>query len=353
MKRPSLSPFWLLFILSGLNLFNYLDRYLVAVLLEPMRLEFGLTDRQAGQLYTAFMGGYFQAPFFGYAGDRLTRKWLIAGGILVWSLGTVLTGMAGGFVALLGMPCPDRFRRGQLCDDQPEPYFRRLRPRQAEQRDDRLLPGDPFGGACAFLVGSQVGAAWVWRSAFIVAGLPGLLLAAGLLPFREVERGQADGRQAEAAVKPHLADVLRLLRLKDYNLVVWGYVTNTFGVTAFGFWGTTYMMRLFGMTLKDAGIYFCALTAVAGLVSACAGGFAATAWRKRNPAAYSLTLGISTLAAVPCGVWAFLGGTKTAFVVGLGAAIFLLFLGSGPVNTLIVESVPVNLRASAMARRFL
>ena len=350
MKRPSLSPFWLLFILSGLNLFNYLDRYLVAVLLEPMRLEFGLTDRQAGQLYTAFMGGYFlSAPFFGYAGDRLTRKWLIAGGILVWSLGTVLTGMAGGFVALLACRVLTGFGEASYATISPSLISDAYAPDRRNNAMTVFYLAIPLGAAGAFLVGSQVGAAWGWRSALIVAGLPGLLLAAGLLPFREVERGQADGRQAEAAVKPHLADVLRLLRLKDYNLVVWGYVAYTFGVTAFGFWGTTHMMRLFGMTLKDAGIYFCALTAVAGLVSACAGGFAATAWRKRNPAAYSLTLGISTLAAVPCGVWAFLGGTKTAFVVGLGAAIFLLFLGSGPVNTLIVESVPVNLRASAMA----
>jgi hypothetical protein len=118
---------------------------------------------------------------------------------------------------------------------------------------------------------------------------------------------------------------------------------------AFAFWGPTYLMRVYGMSASSAGMFFGAVTALAGIVSTFAGGFAATAWRKRNPAAYSLTLGLSTLAAAPFAAWAFLGGTQLVLMWGLGAAMFLLFLGTGPVNTLIVESVPVTLRSSAMA----
>jgi hypothetical protein len=131
--------------------------------------------------------------------------------------------------------------------------------------------------------------------------------------------------------------------------VVWGYVAYTFAMGAFAFWGPSYLERIFAMTHKQAGNYFAALTALAGLLSTFAGGFAATAWRRRNPAAYSLTLALSTLAATPLAAWAFLGGTRTALMVGLAGTILLLFLGTGPVNTLIVETVPVNLRASAMA----
>lgn len=106
-NRRSLSPFWLLAILSGLNLFNYLDRYVVCQVVEPIRLSFGLTDGQVADLNSAFMLGYFvTAPMFGYLGDRMTRKWLIAAGILVWSLGTVLSGMATGFGSLLGYRVP-------------------------------------------------------------------------------------------------------------------------------------------------------------------------------------------------------------------------------------------------------
>src|SRR5262245_60657660 len=86
-----LSAFWTLFILTGLNLFNYLDRFVLPGVLNPLRAELHLSGDQAGTLGTAFMVGYFlTSPFFGFLGDQLPRKWLIAAGILVWSIGTVL-----------------------------------------------------------------------------------------------------------------------------------------------------------------------------------------------------------------------------------------------------------------------
>src|SRR5206468_10535037 len=98
----TLSPFWTLFILTGLNLFNYLDRNVLAAVLDPVQAQFNLNYEQGGRLNTAFMIGYFvTSPLFGYLGDRASRKWLIAAGIFVWSLGTVLTGFAASFVLLL------------------------------------------------------------------------------------------------------------------------------------------------------------------------------------------------------------------------------------------------------------
>ena len=350
MNNRTLSPFWLLFILAGLNLFNYLDRYVVFQVVEPIRLEFGLTDGQAGRINTAFMIGYFlTAPLFGYWGDRMSRKWLIAAGIFVWSLGTVLSGVAVGFYSLLGYRVLVGLGEASYATISPSLISDAYGPAKRNNALTVFYVAIPVGAALGYLVGSKISAVWGWRYAFILAGLPGLFLAVSLLPFREPERGQSEARQTEAAAKPRLADVFNLLRLGDYNLVVWGYVAYTFAMGAFGFWGPSYLIRVYGMTQAEAGNYFAAVTAISGLVSTFAGGFAATAWRKRNPAAYALTLGFSTLAAVPCAAWAFLGGSRTSLMVGLGAAIFLLFLGTGPVNTLIVETVPINLRASAMA----
>jgi MFS transporter, Spinster family, sphingosine-1-phosphate transporter len=350
MKNRTLSPFWLLFILSGLNLFNYLDRYVVNSVVEPMKLEFGLTDGQAGRINTAFMLGYFvTAPFFGYLGDRFSRKWLIAAGIFVWSLGTVLTGLANGFVMLLAFRMLVGFGEASYATISPSLISDAYGPGRRNNALTVFYVAIPIGASLGFLVGSQVSATWGWRYAFIGAGLPGLVLAMSLLPFREPERGRSDGLDAEHFHRPKKTDVFKLLRQVDYSLVVWGYVAYTFAMGGFQFWGQSYLERVFGMSPKQAGFYLAALIAVAGLVSTFAGGFAATAWRKRNPAAYSLTLGISTLCAVPFAAWAFLGDSKSGLLTGLAAAILLLFLGTGPVNTLIVETVPVNLRASAMA----
>ena len=94
MKR-TLSPGWLLSVLTGLNLFNYLDRYVLSAVALPLQKELHISDGQVGRIVTTFMLGYFvTSPLFGYLGDRSSRKWLIAGGIFVWSLGTVLTGFA-------------------------------------------------------------------------------------------------------------------------------------------------------------------------------------------------------------------------------------------------------------------
>jgi MFS transporter, Spinster family, sphingosine-1-phosphate transporter len=100
--QKKLSPFWTLFILTGLNLFNYIDRYILSAVLPSVQKTLEINDADAGRLFTAFMLGYFvTSPFFGYLGDRASRKWLIALGIFVWSLGTVLTGYAGALAVML------------------------------------------------------------------------------------------------------------------------------------------------------------------------------------------------------------------------------------------------------------
>src|SRR5260370_42469039 len=100
--RKQLSPFWILFILTGLNLLNYLDRSILNAVRPPLATDFNIGYGDSGRTVTAFMIGYFvTSPFFGYLGDRLPRKWLIALGIFVWSLGTLLTGFAASFSMLL------------------------------------------------------------------------------------------------------------------------------------------------------------------------------------------------------------------------------------------------------------
>src|SRR2546425_13263732 len=100
--KTQLSPFWLLFILTGLNLLNYLDRSVLNAVRTPLATDFGIGYGDSGRTVTAFMIGYFvTSPFFGYLGDRFSRKWLIAFGIFVWSLGTVLTGFAPTFVSMI------------------------------------------------------------------------------------------------------------------------------------------------------------------------------------------------------------------------------------------------------------
>jgi MFS family permease len=348
--RPQLSPSWLLFILTGLNLFNYLDRYVLSAVLSPLQDELGINNGQAGRLVTAFMIGYFvTSPVFGWLGDRFPRKWLIAAGILVWSFGTMLTGFAPTFVSMICFRVLVGLGEASYATISPSLISDSFNPQKRNNAITIFYVAIPVGAALGTILGGFIAAHWGWRHAFIWAGAPGLLFALVLLPFAEPQRGQAEGRASEAAQKPTVRDITRLFSMPDYLLVVLGYTAYTFAGGAFGHWGPTFLHRAHGVAVAHAGTFFGAVLVVAGLLGTMIGGFAATAWHKRNPAGYAWTLGLSVLVAAPLAFAAFLVQDRFWSMAFLATAMFFIFLSTGPVNTLILETVPINLRASAMA----
>jgi hypothetical protein len=96
-------------------------------------------------------------------------------------------------------------------------------------------------------------------------------------------------------------------------------------------------------------MFFGGTIVVAGLGGTLLGGFGATRWQRRTSAGYALMLGGSALLSVPLSLLGLLTGNTAAALGFLAAAIFLLFFSTGPVNTVILEAVPANLRGSAMA----
>ena len=348
--RRQLSPGWILCILTGLNLCNYLDRYVLSAVLTPLQDELHINNGQAGRLVTAFMIGYFvTSPIFGWLGDRFPRKWLIAGGILVWSLGTMLTGFAPTYISMILFRVLVGLGEASYATVSPSLISDSYAPEKRNNAITIFYVAIPVGAALGTIIGGYIAMHWGWRHAFIWAGAPGLLLALVLLPFAEPRRGQAEGRTSEASQKPTVGDIAKLFSIPDYMLVVLGYTAYTFALGAFGLWGPSFLVKVHGVAVDQAGGFFGAVLVVAGLVGTMLGGFAATAWQKRNPAGYAWTLGLSVLVAVPLAFAAFLVQDRFGSMVFLAAAMFFLFLSTGPVNTLILETVPINLRASAMA----
>jgi predicted MFS family arabinose efflux permease len=199
------------------------------------------------------------------------------------------------------------------------------------------------------LIGGEIAAVWGWRYAFIWTGAPGLLLALVLLPFADPPRGQAELAPGETLAKPALRDYLSLFKNGRYQLLIWGYVAYTFAMGAFAFWGPTFLETVHHLPAPKPDRFFGGVIVFGGLIGTLIGGFAASAWQKRTPAGYAWLLALSTLLAVPTAFAALLASTATGAMTFLAITIFLLFLSTGPVNTLILDSVPVNLRASAMA----
>ena len=348
--RKQLSPAWILFILTGLNLFNYLDRYVLSAVLTPLQKDLGINDGQAGRLVTAFMIGYFvTSPVFGWLGDRWSRKWLIAAGIFVWSLGTILTGFAATFAFMVGFRVLVGLGEASYATISPSLISDSYTPAKRNNALTIFYVAIPVGAALGTIIGGIIAAKWGWRHAFIWAGVPGLFLALVMLPFAEVQRGRAEGKTTGAAKRPTVRDIVNLIRIPDYVLVVAGYTAYTFALGAFGHWGPTFLHRAHNVGVEQAAEFFGAVLVIAGLVGTLLGGFAATKWQKRNRAGYAWTLGLSVLVAVPLAFGAFLAVSTFWSMAFLAAAMFFLFLSTGPVNTLILETAPANLRASAMA----
>ena len=254
MGYRKLSPGWLLFILTGLNLFNYLDRLILPAVLTPLGAELHISDEASGRINSAFMLGYFlSAPFFGYLGDRLPRKWLIGLGIFVWSAGTVLTGFATGIGVLLFYRILIGLGEASYATISPGLISDAYEPSRRNNALTIFYVAIPVGGALGYGLSGLIEHQYGWRNAFFCAGVPGLILALALLPFREPERGQAEGKTVQ---KPRLQDVLGIFRLPDFHLVVWGYVAYTFALGAFAYWGPSYLVRLHGMPNRDAALFF-------------------------------------------------------------------------------------------------
>ena len=355
MKNQSNALVGLIF-LFGLNLFNYLDRYVLAAVLSPVQKDLDLTSAAAGWLTSAFMIGYFcTAPLFGYLGDRAPRKWLIAFGVFFWSLGTILSGYCYSYWPFVACRILVGLGEASYATLAPS-WISDLFP--ASKRNNALTffyIAIPVGSALGFLLGGFALDHGGWRTGFLWAGLPGFALALLLLTLREPARGEADGidnrglEGKSAADKPSWRDVLALFGIGNYLLVTLGYTAFTFSLGAFAVYGPKFLNIVHGMELSNADHLFGALLVVTGLVASIVGGLTATAWRKRNPAGYSLLLTLSAAVAVPVAFAAFLVASPLLAKVLLGTAMFLLFLPTGPIGTLTIEAVPVALRASAMA----
>ena len=351
-KKP-LWPVASLLVLTGFNLFDYLDRQILAAVLPVLQPDLGLTDDRAGTIGTAFMLGYFlTSPIFGYLGDRLPRRWLVAAGVLVWSLGTLLSGHANAYVSLVLFRTLVGFGEASFGTISPGWIADLFPPARRNNAITIFYFAIPVGSALGYLFGGYMAAHHGWRSAFWWAGYAGLALAFILFWLREPARGASEpgGPAATAAHGPVGWGVyVELMKFPRYVLVILGYIAQTFAMGGFAFWAPSFLVRVHHMAVDDAGFFFSASLAATGLVATLAGGFSATWWQKRTGTGYAWVLALSATAAAPAAFATFaladLGSARVALVLTM----FLLFLSTGPVNTLILETVPVVMRASAMA----
>jgi predicted MFS family arabinose efflux permease len=350
-RTKEISPVALLAILSGLNLFNYFDRYILAAVLPYIQSDFHLGYGDAGRINTAFMIGYFvTSPLFGYFGDRGSRKWLIATGIFVWSAGTVLSGFAPFFALLMLFRIFVGVGEASYASISPTLISDSYDAKRRNMAMTIFYTAIPIGAALGNILGGAIAAHAGWHAAFFWAGVPGLALAFCLLPFKDIPHSHESLPGVSLSRdRPSLSSVFQLFRLPNYTLTIAGYAAYTFVVGAFAVWGPSYLHKINGLGEETAATFFGVVLVFCGLVSTLVGGLIASAWQRRTRSGYALMLAISVALAVPTSLVAFFSRSLVLSMAAFGLSMFFLFLSTGPVNTLIVETVPGELRASAMA----
>src|SRR3982751_745561 len=175
-------------------LFNYADRQAIYSVFPLLKIEMRLTDVQLGVIGASFMWVYAAAaPFAGLIGDRVSRKTLILGGLIFWSLITIATALSRTywhmvlFRALEGLGEAFYFPASMsLLSDY---HARDTRSRAMSLHQSSVYAGTIAGGTIAGVMGQSLG----WRSSFYLLGLLGTLLGLVLVLFlKEPARGQAD-----------------------------------------------------------------------------------------------------------------------------------------------------------------
>ena len=335
-----------LLLLIGLNLLNYIDRYILPGAQPLIQREFHSTDQQMGALTTALFFFYmFAAPATGWLGDRFRRKPLIIAGAMLWSLATLGTAWVHDYWTLfarhalvgVGEATFGIFAPAVLADFYPE-------------RDrNRILSifylAIPVGAALGYLAGGELGSLWGWRAPFFICALPGLAIAAlyGWLG-RDPERGANDH------IKPTMnrASVWGLFTNPAFLTATLGLATLTFAMGGISTWMPTFLNRDCGLPLNGADRLVGAITVVDGIAGTLVGGWVAQRWLKTNDRALYLLSFWSVALTLPCGAMVFFGPPKWA-IPALFAAEFFLFLNTGPLNAAIVNSVAAPVRATAIS----
>ena len=339
-----------LIVLTAMNLLNYVDRYVVPAVFESIRhSELHPTDTQLFSLTSAFLIVYtLSAPLFGSLGDRGSRPRLIAVGVGLWSIATALAGFARSYGALfiarasvgVGEAAYGTVAPSLLAD-----YF----PRSRRGRVFSIFfVAIPVGSALGYVIGGLVDTHWGWRRAFLAAGLPGLVLALVALRLWDPPRGLHDEGTSKA-----LGDTrdtyAALLRNLPYLLTVAGYAAYTFALGGLATVMPSFLQRVRGLPEAKATVVFGLIAVTTGLAGTFLGGWLGDWLLARTRQAYLWLSGIATLAAAPLVLLALTASHPALYWTAVVVAEFLMFASTSPVNSAIVNEVPPEMRATAVA----
>jgi MFS family permease len=347
-------------------IFSFIDRMVIALLVEPIKADLGISDFSIG-LLQGFAFALFYALLgipIGRLSDRVSRRGIIAIGIAIWSLMTAACGLARSYFELflarvgvgIGEAALSPAAYSMIAD-----YF----PREKLGRALGVYQsGAMLGAGIAFLVGGAavqllsaydgqvlpvLGAVRMWQLAFFVVGLPGLLIALLMLTVREpARRGKASGGATGIPLRQVLAYLRSHRRLFLAHFAGFGLLVVP--ITTVLAWAPTWLSRVLGFARADTGFVLGAMLLVLSPAAVFFGGWAIDYLQKRGhaDAAFRVSIG-AALAIVPLSLFATTGSDPTLALWLIGPLVFCACISQAAAPTVIQVMVPNEMRAQISA----
>ena len=340
-----------LFLLLAINLFNYIDRQVLAALEPDIRASFFATDDVNAMTKTGLLGDAFfvtymiSAPILGLLADRFSRWIIIGSAVILWSLASGGSGLAATFAILVATRVCIGIGEGGYGPAAPT-ILADLFPIETRGRTMAIFyAAIPVGSALGYVIGGLVGAHFGWRWAFYLVTPPGLLL--GLLCFWQRDPRVAAHHLEQESPRRSVRDYLRLFRTRSYLINCVAQTLMTFVTGGLGFWAAAYL-RYRNQSPNVGMTIFGLITVVAGLVSTLLGGVVADRLRSRVAGSYFWVSGIGMLIACPFFIATLYIPFPAAWIT-MFLAIFFLFVNTGPSNTALANVSLPSVRATAFA----
>ncbi|MEY8199634.1 MAG: MFS transporter, partial [Colwellia sp.] len=357
----------LLLVLTLFYIETFVGRQIMAVMIEPIKAEFGATDAQMGLLTGLGFALVFSLVGLsaGRLADKVNRTNLLAASALLWCILTAISGLATGFIMLLVMRMMIAVAEAPVTSSS----LSLLADAYPIERRSFAISCFTSGATISAIIALTVGAHWVeqygWRHTFYIISVPALLIS--LLFFfvtREPRRGQYDEVIGTPVSPVQVTEptgfrksTKALLKRKDYCLLVSSSAIATIGANAFGMWNAAFLVRSHDLTLTQAGMmagFFGGGSAAIGILLS---GYLADRIAKRKGVLWLPLLGhiLGWISIVTYLLWPKGLGDEFSFA---GIPFAMLFCGLtsffsvwwvSPCLTLLTGIVPGNQRALAIS----
>lgn len=340
----------LLILLTGINLVNYIDRSVVAAVLDPLGKGLSLSNEQLGSLTFVFLIVYMvAAPVFGVLADKYHRPRLVAAGVALWSLATAGAALVHSYHGLLltrslvgvGEAAYAVMGPALLADSYAED--------ERAAKFTWFYMALPMGYALGYAIGGTLAQHFGWRVAFLAVGLPGLIFAAWMAKQPDPLRGGFDTHADTVKGEPFATRLGAIFKNRIWVACTVSYIAYTFAMGSLSYWAPAFLSRRFQVGTGAAGTAFGIIVLITGFAGTLAGGVLTTKLQRRYPDAGLWISGLTLLASVPLVTWSLRAGNLTAVYGLFFGALLLLFMNTSPVNALTVSCLPASVRATGTA----